>query len=135
MWWWRMHICIMTHIFHNFIHYWRNLQFRINLWLSSVIKDSTHTDINSYVWTLRISLKIFKILVDYDKLDTSHLSLILTLASCPWRVKIVEESPFAPSCFQHCGRVKKCIVRSSKISRACYGEVSESLNVVRFMKR
>jgi hypothetical protein len=59
-------------------------------------------------------LKIFKTVVDNDKLDTTHLSLKLTLASFPVRVKIVEETRFAPSGFHLCGRVKKSIGQEFK---------------------
>jgi hypothetical protein len=43
--WWRMRICIKTYIFHNVIHYWRSIHFRIHLWLSSVLKVSSPTGI------------------------------------------------------------------------------------------
>jgi len=40
-----MNICIRTYIFHNVIQYWRSRQFRIHLLLSSVLEDSSRTDI------------------------------------------------------------------------------------------
>jgi hypothetical protein len=58
--------------------------------------------------------KIFNAVVDDDKLDTTHLSLILTLASCPVRVKIVEEKRFARSVFHLYGRVNKSIGQEFK---------------------
>jgi hypothetical protein len=118
--WWRMHICIRTYIFPNVVQYRRSIQFRIHLWLSSVLKTVALLTSDSYVWTLRISRKIFKTVVDDDKLDTTPLSLIPTLASCPMRVKIIEELRYAPSGFQQCGLVKKSIFRGSKISRVSY---------------